>query len=212
MEMFRRAFLGLGMAASLLVAATPADKLTIYDFNLPDISGKMISFGQYKSKVLLIVNVASNSTYTPQYKGLQAVYEKYKDAGLVVLAFPSNDFGAEEPDSESKIKSFVDSSYHVTFPLFSKVAVRGDEITPLFHFLSKEANPKVKGDIHWNFTKFIVDRKGKVVSRFESDVAPDDPDLLVAIEGALRGKDLTPHTPPSPPPDDPQEKHARAGA
>ena len=210
--MFRRAFLGFGIAATLLVAETPADKLTIYDFNLPDISGKMISFSQYKGKVLLIVNVASNSTYTPQYKSLQAVYEKYKDTGLVVLAFPSNDFGAEEPDPENKIKMFVDSSYHVTFPLFSKVAVRGDEITPLFHFLSKEANPKVKGDIHWNFTKFLVDRKGKVVSRFESDVAPDDPDLLVAIEGALSGKDLNPHTPPSPPQDGPQGKRARAGA
>lgn len=211
--MIRRAFLSFGLAAAALWAADPpSDKLSIYDFNLPDISGKMTSFSQFKGKVLLIVNVASNSSYTPQYAALEALYHKYKAAGLVVLGFPSNDFGAEEPDSEEKIKTFADTNYHVTFPLFSKLALRGDEVTPLFHYLTKEANPKVKGDVHWNFTKFVVDRRGKLTARFESDVAPDDPDLLVALEDALSGKDASPQTPPSPPRDDHPGRHTLAGA
>ena len=105
-----------------------------------------------------------------------------------MLGFPSNDFGAQEPESEAKIVAFCQSNYHVTFPLFSKIEVRGDDITPLFHYLTKEANPKLKDDVHWSFTKFVVDRKGQLVARFEPDVAPDDPDLIVAIENALIGK------------------------
>ena len=196
----------LGLGAGVGAAERPSDKPTIYDFNLPDISGKMISFAQFKGRVLLIVNVASNSSYTTQYAGLEALYEKYQAAGLVVLGFPSNDFGNEEPQSEEKIKTFAETNYHVTFPLFSKIEVRGDDVTPLFHFLTKEADAKGKGDVHWNFTKFIVDRKGKVTARFEANVPPDDPDLIVAIESAL-----TPQTPPSPPQDDHREQHTRAG-
>jgi glutathione peroxidase len=164
-------------------------KLEIYAFNLPDIKGKMVSFDQFKGKVLLIVNVASHSNFTPQYAGLEQIYEKHKAAGLVVLGFPSNDFGAEEPENETKIAAFCESNYHITFPLFSKLAVRGDDITPLFTYLTKEANPKLKGDVHWNFSKFLINRKGKLVARFSSDVAPDDPELTVAIENALAGKD-----------------------
>ena len=155
----------------------------------------MVSFEQFKGKVLLIVNVASNSSYTPQYAGLQAIYDKYKSSGFVVLGFPSNDFGAQEPESEDKIEAFCQSNYHVTFPLFSKIEVRGDDVTPFFHYLTKEANPKLKEDVHWNFTKFVVDRKGQLTARFEPDVAPDDPDLIVAIENALNGKkDSSPAT------------------
>ncbi len=175
-------FLSILLAAGLL--APP--KIEIYAFNLPDIKGKMQSFDQYKGKVLLIVNVASNSSYTPQYAALEGLYQKHKADGLVVLGFPSNDFGAEEPDPEPKIAAFCESTYHVTFPMFSKIAVRGDDITPLFSYLTKEANPKLIGDVHWNFSKFLVDRKGKLVARFSPDVAPDDPDLLLAIENALK--------------------------
>jgi glutathione peroxidase len=191
----------LAAFGALLLLGAP-DKLEIYAFNLPDIKGAMVPFAQFKGKVLLIVNVASKSLFTPQYAGLEALYEKHKADGLVVLAFPSNDFGAEEPDSEAKIQAFCESSYHVTFPLFSKVAVRGDEITPLFSYLTKEANPKLKGDVHWNFSKFLVDRKGKLAARFSPDVAPDDPDLVVAIENALKpAKEPSPsrETQPNPP-------------
>jgi glutathione peroxidase len=193
-------FLSILLAAGLF--APP--KLEIYAFNLPDIKGKMQSFSQYKDKVLLIVNVASNSSYTPQYAALEDLYQKHKADGLVILGFPSNDFGAEEPDPEAKIAAFCESTYHVTFPIFSKIAVRGDDITPLFSYLTKEANPKLKGDVHWNFSKFLVDRKGKLVARFSPDVAPDDPDLLLAIENALRPPTDKPEekTPPEPPPDD----------
>ena len=199
MVVSRRILFCLGLAV-LAVAAQTANKLSIYAFNLPDLKGKMVSFEQFKGKALLIVNVASNSSFTPQYAGLQALYDKYKSSGLVVLGFPSNDFGAQEPESEAKIEAFCQANYHVTFPLFSKVAVRGDDITPLFHYLTKEANPKLKDDVHWNFTKFVVDRQGQLTARFEPDTAPDDPDLIVAIEDALSGKkDPNRQTPPSPP-------------
>jgi glutathione peroxidase len=188
---------------ALFLSGAPATttKVDIYSFNLPDIKGKLFPFEQFKGKVLLIVNVASNSGFTPQYAGLEDLYEKHKAEGLVVLAFPSNDFGAEEPESEAKIEAFCESTYHVTFPLFSKVAVRGDEMTPLFSYLTKEANPKLKGDVHWNFSKFLLDRKGKLISRFSPDVAPDDPDLVVAIENALKGAGEAPtqQTPPERP-------------
>jgi len=175
----------------LLSAQKPpaAGKLEIYAFNLPDIKGKMLSFDQFKGKVLLIVNVASNSGFTSQYAALEELYQKHKAEGLVILGFPSNDFGAEEPETEAKIQVFCESTYHISFPLFSKVAVRGDDITPLFSYLTKEANPKLKGDVHWNFSKFLVNRKGKLVARFSPDVAPDDPELIVAIEDALSGKE-----------------------
>ena len=188
--MTKRILLFLYLA--VLAVSETASKLNIYAFNLPDIKGKMVSFEQFKGKVLLIVNVASNSSYTPQYAGLQALYDKYNSSEFVVLGFPSNDFGAQEPENEAKIDAFCQSNYHVTFPLFSKIEARGDDVTPLFHYLTKEANPKLKDDVHWNFTKFVVDRKGQLTARFEPDTAPDDPDLIVAFENALNYKNLTP--------------------
>ncbi len=182
----KRSLLMLGISA-LLFAAPKDQSPTVYDFNLPDMSGKLTSFSQYKGKVLLIVNVASGSSFTPQLGQLETLYEKYRPQGLEVLAFPSNDFGAEEPKSDAQIDAFCRETYHTTFPVFGKVAVRGDEVTPLFHFLTKEANPKLKGDVHWNFTKFLIDRKGKLAGRFEPDVTPEDPALLVGLEKALAG-------------------------
>lgn len=211
--MLRFLIAGLALVSARALAAPPAaPKIAIYDFNLPDIDGKMMPLFQFKGKVLLIVNTASDSSCTPQYAGLEALYRKYKDAGLVVLGIPSNDFGNQEPAAEAKIKSFVAGTYHVTFPLFSKVEVRGDNITPLFHYLTSEANAKIKGDVHWNFTKFLIDRKGSLVARFDFDTEPDSPDLLVALEDALAGKKsgASPQTQPVPPPPSDREPPTRS--
>lgn len=161
---------------------------TVLDYIPLSIDGKPVPLVSYRGKVLLIVNVASHSNFTPQYEGLEALYQKYKDQGLVVLAFPSDDFGKEEPDANDTIQKFV-AKYKVTFPIFAKVPLAGEHIAPLYQFLmDKQANPNTGGPIRWNFTKFLVDREGKVVQRFEPDVTPDAPELAVAIEKALRGE------------------------
>lgn len=161
---------------------------TVLDFIPLSIDGKPVPLTTYRGKVLLIVNVASHSIFTPQYEGLEKLYEKYKNQGLVVLAFPANDFGKEEPDGNVAIHQFVTSKYKVTFPMFAKVPLSGEHVAPLYTFLmDKQANPKTGGPIPWNFTKYLVDRDGKVIDRFEPDVEPDSPELAVAIEKALRG-------------------------
>ena len=158
---------------------------SVYDFTLPSIDGSDASLAQYKGKVLLLVNVASKCGYTPQYAGLESLYEKYKDQGLVVIGFPANNFGAQEPGTNEEIKSFCTRTYHVTFPMYAKVSVKGNDKTPLYHYLTDEANPATKGEIGWNFTKFLVDRNGKVIARFESKITPDDPGLTGTLEKAL---------------------------
>lgn len=158
---------------------------SVYDFTLPSIDGADAPLGQYKGKVLLLVNVASKCGYTPQYAGLEALYEKYKDQGLVVIGFPANNFGAQEPGTNDEIKSFCTRTYHVSFPMYAKVSVKGDDKTPLYHYLTEEASPITKGEIGWNFTKFLVDRNGKVIARFDSKIKPDDPGLKGAVEKAL---------------------------
>jgi len=137
--------------------------------------------------VLLIVNVASKCGYTPQYAGLEAVYEKYKDKGLVVLGFPANNFKAQEPGSDEEIKTFCTRKYSVTFPMYSKISVAGEDKAPLYQYLTdKAANPSTGGEIKWNFTKFLVGKDGKVVQRFEPAVTPESPDVVAAIEEALK--------------------------
>jgi glutathione peroxidase len=136
--------------------------------------------------VVLIVNVASKCGYTPQYTALQAVYAKYKDRGLVVAGFPANNF-AQEPGTDQEIQTFCSSKYMVTFPMFSKISVAGSDKAPLYRFLTdKSANPATGGEIQWNFTKFLVDRNGKIVSRFEPEVKPDSTAVISAIETALK--------------------------
>jgi glutathione peroxidase len=160
----------------------------VLDFVPLSIDSKPVPLASYRGKVLLIVNVASNSILTPQYGALEALYQKYKEQGLVVLAFPSNDFGREEPDNNDVVLQNA-AKYKVSFPLFAKVSLAGEHIAPLFQFLmDKQANPNTGGPIRWNFTKFLVDREGKVVGRFEPDVTPDSPELAVAVEKALRGE------------------------
>ncbi len=158
---------------------------SVYDFTLPSIDGADASLSQYKGKVLLLVNVASKCGYTPQYAGLESLYEKYKDQGLVVIGFPANNFGAQEPGTNEEIKSFCSRTYHVSFPMYAKVSVKGGDKTPLYHYLTEEANSATNGEIGWNFTKFLVDRNGKVIARFDSKIKPDDAGLVGAVEKAL---------------------------
>jgi glutathione peroxidase-family protein len=146
---------------------------TIYDFVVNDIDGKERSLSEFAGKVLLIVNVASKCGFTPQYKNLQALYARHKERGFEILGFPANDFGRQEPGTDADIKSFCNTTYGVTFPMFSKISVKGKDIHPLYAFLTeKESNPQFPGKITWNFNKFLVDRKGSIVARFDSK---DDP-------------------------------------
>ena len=154
----------------------------IHDFTLNSIDGKPAPLSAYNGKVVLLVNVASRCGYTPQYKGLEALYEKYKDQGLVILGFPANNFGGQEPGTNEEIKTFCSAKYNVTFPMYAKVSVKGDDITPLYKMLTDTNG----GDVKWNFTKFLADKHGKVIGRFESKVTPDDPALVTAVETALK--------------------------
>jgi glutathione peroxidase len=146
----------------------------VYDFSLTDIHGRPQSLGQYKDKVLLIVNTASQCGFTPQYKGLETLYKKMHARGLEVLGFPCNQFGAQEPGGEEEIESFCEVNYGVTFPMFAKIDVNGKNAAPLYEYL-KTAKPGLLGSeaIKWNFTKFLVDRKGKVVERYAPKVEPE---------------------------------------
>jgi glutathione peroxidase len=174
------------LAASLALAAPLLAAPTVYDFTLPSIDGEPTALSTYKGKVILMVNVASRCGYTPQYAGLQALYEKYKDRGLVILGFPANNFGAQEPGTNAEIKKFCSLKYNVTFPMFAKVSVKGDDTTPLYRFLTERANPAVAGEVKWNFTKFLVDRTGKVVQRFEPAITPESAEMTSAIEKLLK--------------------------
>lgn len=150
---------------------------------MKSIDGTDVDLGSYQGKVVLVVNVASRCGATPQYEGLQALYEKYKDKGFVVLGFPANDFGAQEPGSDEQIKEFCTSKYDVTFPMFSKITVKGADKPKLYQVLTETADPA--GDIGWNFEKFLIGKDGKVAGRFKTRVSPDDAALVAAIEAAL---------------------------
>src|ERR1039457_1438367 len=178
-------FLTIG-AALLLPAASLFAASSVYEFTLPSIDGQPAPLQQYKGKVLLLVNVASKCGFTPQYTALEAMYEKYKDQGLVVIGFPANNFMAQEPGTNEEIKTFCTRKFKVTFPMYGKVSVKGDDKTPLYQFLTDQTKPPVNGEIKWNFTKFLVDRNGNVISRFEPKVKPDDPEVTAAIEKALK--------------------------
>ncbi|MBI1765726.1 MAG: DUF1573 domain-containing protein [Acidobacteria bacterium] len=157
---------------------------TVLDFSMKNIDGQETPLAAYKGKVLLLVNVASKCGYTPQYEGLQALYAKYKDQGLVVLGFPANNFGGQEPGSNEEIKQFCTLKYNVSFPLFAKISVEGDDIHPLYKFLTTQ--PQFGGDLKWNFGKFLVGRDGKVLARFESADKPEDEKMTQAVEQALK--------------------------
>ena len=159
---------------------------TIHDFSAKTIDGKLRNLSDYRGKVALIVNVASECGLTPQYKGLEELHEKYAARGLAILGFPANEFGAQEPGTSEQIQTFCTTKYGVKFDMFEKVKVKGPGIDPLFAFLtSPETNPKSPGDIKWNFNKFLVGKNGEILARFEPPVEPTSADVVGAIEKAL---------------------------
>ena len=166
---------------------TPTPHITdFYSIPLKTIEGDHSQLSVFKGKVILIVNVASKCGFTPQYKALETLYKTYESKGFVVLGFPCNNFLWQEPGSDSEIKQFCSLNYQVTFPLFSKLDVKGDKQHPLYHYLtSKSTNPHFYGPIKWNFTKFLINKEGRIINRFESPVSPLDPKVLQAIEAAL---------------------------
>lgn len=168
----------IALLSAIAVAGTG-----LYDFTYPDIDGKSRKLDAYKAKVVLVVNVASKCGQTKQYAALEALYRKHKGDGLVVLGFPCNQFGNQEPGSEAEIKAFCTGDYGVTFPMFAKVEVNGEGRTPLYKWLIESTDGK---DIEWNFAKFIVGRDGKSVERFPSKLSPDSPEFAAAVSAALK--------------------------
>jgi glutathione peroxidase-family protein len=156
---------------------------SIYHFTLRTIDGQDQNLGAYQGKVLLLVNVASRCGFTKQYAGLQALYEKYKDRGLVVLGIPANNFMGQEPGTDEEIKKFCSLKYNVTFPMFSKISVKGKDIHPLYHYLTEQS--PFPGDIGWNFNKFLINAQGTVAARYGSKTAPEDAELIAQIESLL---------------------------
>lgn len=193
MKKFVLMFLSVLLAVvCVLSVSTPVAELknkSVLDFKMMDIDGKEVKLKKFKGNVLLVVNTASQCGYTPQYEGLQKTYAKYQAQGFVVLGFPANDFKGQEPGSNEQIKEFCTTKYKVTFPMFAKIAVKGADQDPLYAFLtSKETNPNFAGEIKWNFNKFLIDRKGNVVARFDSKEAPDGETVTAAIEKHLAEK------------------------
>ncbi|MGB7438664.1 MAG: glutathione peroxidase [Candidatus Acidiferrum sp.] len=173
------------LIAFLGMSAMAAEK-TIYDFTLNSIDGQPTPLSNFRGKLVMLVNVASRCGFTPQYSGLEALYEKYQDRGFVIVGIPANNFGGQEPGTNQEIKTFCTAKYHVSFPMMAKVSVKGSDITPLYAFLTdKNAHPETGGEIGWNFTKFLVGPDGKVIARFDSKVEPESPEVTSAVEKAL---------------------------
>ena len=171
-------------ALVLIALSSGGTPMSVHDFKVKTIDGKEASLADYRGKTLLIVNTASECGYTPQYAGLEALYEKYKEKGFTVLGFPSNDFGAQEPGSNAEIKKFCELRYRTTFPLFSKIPVKGPEAAPLYKYLTGLPG-KQGGQVTWNFNKFLVGPDGKVIEHFDSKVDPMSPELTAKVEQAL---------------------------
>lgn len=182
MMVLTAAMLGAGPAGDHREHAAPDDYAL--GFTLRDIDGKDVDLSQFKGKVVLMVNTASECGYTPQYKGLEALYQSRKDRGLVILAFPANDFGRQEPGDAAQIKKTCHDKYKVTFPVFEKISVKGPNQHPLYKRIASLPAP-LGGDPKWNFTKFVLDRSGRVVARFEPKVSPDDPNLTAKLDELL---------------------------
>jgi glutathione peroxidase len=175
------------LSLCLAQAALAGSASSILNIPLKDINDKATSLNAYQGKVILLVNVASQCGFTPQYKGLESIYEKFKDKGFVIVGVPCNDFGQQEPGTPEEIKSFCENNYHVTFPLMSKVHVKGGEQHPLYAAITGSDSP-FPGPITWNFNKFLIGRDGKIVKRFDSKVKPESAELTQFIETALAAK------------------------
>jgi|ERR1700730_7469275 glutathione peroxidase len=176
----------LALTATVGLSA-PAEK-TVYDYSLVAFDRKEVPLSTYKGKVLLIVNLASQSVFKDQIALLEELQKTYKDKGLVVLGVPCNDFGAQEPGTDAEIQKTYSSDFHLSFPVFARASVRGNEQAALYGFLTSDKKGSTGGDVHWSYTKFVVDRSGKVVARFEPHMAPNSPELQVTIEQVLEGK------------------------
>lgn len=178
----------LAAFTTALILAAPAAHAgdSVHDYKVKDIEGKDVDLSAYKDKVLLIVNVASRCGATPQYEQLVELQKTYKDQGLVVLGFPANNFGGQEPGSNEEIKEFCESTYQVDFPMFAKVSVKGDDKAPLFEYLTSAENPDKQGDIGWNFEKFLIGKDGKLLRRFKTGTSPDTAEVTEAVEAATK--------------------------
>jgi glutathione peroxidase len=175
--------LPLAQQEGLLMAAKTT---SLYDFTMDDIDGQPVNLGTYKGKVLLLVNTASLCGNTPQYTDLERVYEQYHDQGFEVLAFPANNFGQQEPGTNAEIKGFCLTKYSVSFPLFSKISVKGSDKHPLYQYLTEQS--PFPGEVEWNFQKYLVDRSGRVVGRFHHRTKPASPEVVTEIERVLAAK------------------------
>lgn len=180
----------LGSAAAPVNPDYPSVKVApVLDFVVKDIMGNPVRLARYSGNVVLVVNVASKCGNTPQYKSLESLYEKYKDKGLVILGFPANDFGAQEPGTDKEIKEFCEATYKVQFPMFSKISVKGAEKAPLYKFLTERAtNPRFGSEIEWNFAKFLIGRSGEIIGRVKAGTDPAHPEVVKMIEAALAAK------------------------
>jgi glutathione peroxidase len=177
----------LRLVPLLLLSLMTVRAESLYEIAVKDIDGKATTLAPLKGRVLLVVNVASECGYTPQYEGLQAIYKKYEAKGLTVLGFPCNQFGGQEPGTNAEIKQFCSTTFHVTFPLYDKIDVNGAKRHPLYVALAGKGSP-FPGDIGWNFSKFLIGRDGKIVKRFDSGAEPGSPEVTKAIETALAAK------------------------
>jgi glutathione peroxidase len=185
--------LGVG---GLFAAEKPAK--TVYDYALVDLNGKEVSLSAYKGKVLLIVNLARQSIFNAQNAMLDEIQKNYKDQGLVVVGVPSNDFGAQEPGTDADVQKVYTKDLQLGFPVFARMSVRGKDQSALYAFLTGDKKASTGGDVHWSYTKFVVDRTGKVVARFEPHILPNAPQVRVTLEDVLAGK----FKPPAPKEDD----------
>ena len=184
-RMFASLF-AIAFCATMTSISLADDHDCALNFKATTIDGQTVDLEDYEGKVVVVVNVASECGLTPQYAGLQAMYDQYKDKGFVVLAFPCNQFGSQEPGTEAEIKQFCSSKYHVNFPMFSKVDVNGEQAAPIYKYLTgKDLQPVGTGKISWNFEKFLIDRKGNVIGRFSPRTTPKDADFVKAIEAEL---------------------------
>jgi len=165
--------------------ATSLNPASIHSFTVQDIRGRNVNLADFKGKVVLVVNTASKCGFTPQYKELQDLHTRYSGKGLVIIGFPANDFMSQEPGSNDEIAEFCEVNYGVKFPMMSKVSVKGGDMHPLFKMLTSAENPDFKGDINWNFEKFLIAPDGTLSRRFRSRVTPADPQLRAAIDGLL---------------------------
>ena len=185
--MRKTALLAVLICTAVCFAVAPSK--SVYSFTLDSIDGHPVRLSQYHGKVLMLVNVASKCGYTPQYAGLESLYKKYEGRGLVIVGIPANNFASQEPGTNAEIKKFCSNKYNVSFPMMSKVSVLGPDQTPLYAYLTNNSmNPQIGGDIQCNFTKFLFDKNGKPIARFEPAVTPDAPQVTSAIESALSAK------------------------